>query len=161
MKFIVVSILLLSISMNVYQKYQLDFAKSERDSACSSVFELSSKIIDLTQSDKIDNSQILNALTSVFIENYYMPNNRSAGVQLSKLDAEVRKNIKESSAYKNFNLFYAYMACHQLNKNDLLTKINISVLFSDEKLKTIKSSVDSLVIKEQMNRFIEKNNIQF
>ncbi len=90
-----------------------------------------------------------------------MPNNEGASIQLSKFDREARENIKESSSFKNFNLFYAYMACQQLNQNELLTKVDVTVLFSDEKLKTIKSTVDSLVIKDQMNSFLEKNNIQF
>lgn len=154
MKYLIYVILFASIGANIYQYYQMEATQKNVDSACSSIFSLSSNLVELTNKKDLEEDQKVKILTNIFLINNKLPKCNSAGFYTSKYDFEMAaKAVQMQNVIPPFKEF-AYVAIYQLKESSLFEKVGTWTITEHNKAETI-------AVKELMNNFIIDNKLKF
>jgi hypothetical protein len=155
MKYLICLILIASIATNIFQYYQIGSTQKNVDTACSSIFQLSSNLINLTKKKEMVEDEKIKLLTNLFLLNYKLPKCNSASFNTSEYDTEMfTKAVEMQNAIPPFK-YFAYVAIYQLKESNLFEKVNTYII-PDYYNKT-----EPIAVKELMNIFIKENKLKF
>jgi len=154
MKYIVLLILFISITANIYQYLNSNNQQTKIYEGVNSTLNLSSKIIMLSNSKDIEEQVKIQLLTNIFLLNYKIPKHYSTVYAMSDYDVKLKNEVANQQNKIPHNRFFAFAAIYQLKKFDLFNKVNTSIISSNKNGEFIKT-------KDLMNDFIEANRIKF
>ena len=154
MKYLICLILIASLATNIFQYYQIESTQKNVDTACSSIFQLSSNLINLTKKKEMVEDEKIKLLTNLFLLNYKLPKCNSASFNTSEYDTEMFKKVVEMQNVIPPFKYFAYVAIYQLKESNLFEKVNTFII-SDY------NNSETIAVKELMNIFIKENKLKF